>query len=49
MLSGWFVTQLALAVSGPLVVRLLGVEERGELALVFAVVLLTSASWDCSG
>jgi O-antigen/teichoic acid export membrane protein len=35
-----FVAQIALAVSGPLVVRLVGVEARGELALLFALVLL---------
>lgn len=36
------VAQLALLVSGPLVVRLLGVSGRGELALVWSVVLGTS-------
>jgi O-antigen/teichoic acid export membrane protein len=36
------VAQLALVVSGPLVVRMLGVSDRGRLALVFAVVLLVS-------
>ncbi|HWU33392.1 MAG TPA: hypothetical protein VN108_10980 [Marmoricola sp.] len=35
-------SQLALALSGPLVVRLLGVEGRGRLAELFAVVLLVS-------
>ena len=34
--------QLALLVSGPLVVRLVGVAGRGELALVWAVVLLVA-------
>jgi O-antigen/teichoic acid export membrane protein len=34
--------QVALVVSGPLVVRMLGVSDRGRLALVFAVVLLVS-------
>lgn len=34
------VSQAALVVSGPLVVRILGVSDRGRLALVFAVVLL---------
>lgn len=36
------VAQVALVVSGPLVVRMLGVSDRGRLALVFAVVLLVS-------
>lgn len=36
------VAQLALLVSGPVVLRLLGVTDRGELALVWAVVLLAS-------
>lgn len=36
------VAQLALLVSGPLVVRLLGVSGRGELALVWSMVLGTS-------
>lgn len=36
------VTQAALVVSGPIVVRLLGVEGRGEVAFVFAAVLLVS-------
>jgi O-antigen/teichoic acid export membrane protein len=36
------VAQLALLVSGPLVVRLLGISGRGELALVWSVVLGTS-------
>lgn len=34
--------QAALLISGPLVVRMLGVSDRGRLALVFAVVLLVS-------
>lgn len=36
------VAQLALVVSGPVVVRLLGIEDRGRLALVFAVAMLAS-------
>lgn len=42
VLAASVVAQLALVVSGPLVVRMLGVEDRGRLALVFAVVLLVS-------
>lgn len=42
VLASSVVAQLALLVSGPLVVRLLGVSGRGELALVWSVVLGTS-------
>ncbi len=35
-------TQLLLVVSGPLALRLLGLEDRGEVAFVFAAVLLVS-------
>ncbi|WP_165820984.1 lipopolysaccharide biosynthesis protein [Nocardioides gansuensis] len=40
VVRGSLVAQLALLVSGPVVLRLLGVTDRGELALVWAVVLL---------
>ncbi len=36
------VAQLALVVSGPIVVRLLGIDDRGRLALVFAVAMFAS-------
>ena len=42
MVASSVVAQLALLVSGPLVVRLLGVSGRGELALAWSVVLGTS-------
>lgn len=42
VLASSLATQAALVVSGPLVVRLLGVEGRGETAFVFATVLLVS-------
>lgn len=42
VLAAWGVTQLCLVVSGPLAVRSLGVEGRGELALALATVLLCS-------
>jgi O-antigen/teichoic acid export membrane protein len=42
VLASSVVAQLALLVSGPLVVRLLGVSGRGELALAWSVVLGTS-------
>lgn len=39
---GSMVAQVALVVSGPIVVRLLGIEDRGRLALVFAVAMFAS-------
>jgi O-antigen/teichoic acid export membrane protein len=42
VLRASLLAQAALVVSGPLVVRMLGVSDRGRLALVFAVVLLVS-------
>lgn len=42
LLRASLLAQVALVVSGPLVVRMLGVTDRGQLALVFAVVLLVS-------
>ncbi len=42
LLRSSLLAQAALVVSGPLVVRMLGVSDRGRLALVFAVVLLVS-------
>lgn len=42
LLRASLLAQMALVVSGPLVVRMLGVSDRGRLALVFAVVLLVS-------
>ncbi|UUZ57630.1 hypothetical protein [Nocardioides sp. B-3] len=42
LLRSSLLAQAALVVSGPLVVRMLGISDRGRLALVFAVVLLVS-------
>ncbi|MFI5429203.1 lipopolysaccharide biosynthesis protein [Aeromicrobium sp. UC242_57] len=42
VLASSLITQAGLVVTGPLTVRLLGVEDRGEVALIVATVLLIS-------
>lgn len=42
VLASSLITQAGLVITGPLTVRLLGVEDRGEVALIIATVLLIS-------